>query len=115
MEIRPIDPGEVTKVDVHEWDPNAEAYVKTLNNIDAASYYMLISQYWNKDLDPDERAEAGAQICVMCVVGKEGGPLLTADDIPTLKKASFKPYDRIIKIIRAQLGDEDEETGGKKG
>lgn len=115
MEIRPIDPGEVTPVDVHEWDPNAEAYVKTLNNIDAASYYMLISQYWNKDLDPDERAEAGALISVMALVSKEGDPLLMLDDVEALKKASFKPYDRIIKIIRAQLGDEDEETGGKKG
>ena len=113
MQIQTIAPDQVTRVDVRDWDPECEAYVKHLNAVERVIYYVQVMQYADDRLDPEERAEAGIAICVMALVDRDGNPLLTLDDVETIKRASFRPIDRIFAIINRQL-EREEEDGEKK-
>ena len=115
MEIRPIAADQKTPVDIHEWDPNAKAYVRRLSSINRETYRKLVRGYMSESLGDDERAEAGALICVMALVGEDGNELLTIDDVDRIKKADFMPINRVFDAITKQLTGEEDEAGGKKG
>lgn len=114
MEIREITQDQKIPVDVHEWDPNIKAYVRRLSSINRETYRKLVRDYMSESLGDDERAEAGALICVLALVGEDGTELLTMDDVDRIKKADFMPINRVFDAITRQLTGE-EETGGKKG
>lgn len=113
MEIREISADQKTPVDIHEWDPNCKAFVKRLNSMERVIYGVQIMQYFDKDLGAEERAEAGAEICVLALIGEEGSPLLTLDDVEKIKKADFMPMNRVFEILGKQMMGE-EESGEKK-
>lgn len=98
MEIRKISAIN-TPVDISEWNTEVKAFVKPLDVFQRLIFLDQVSQFYDRSLSADERAEAGLNACIMALVGEDGEPLLTIDQMDDLKKASFDPVWRIMDIL----------------
>ena len=98
MEIKKITE-EKTPVDISEWNSEVKAFVKPLDVYQRLIFLDQFGQFYDKSLSAEERAEAGLNACIMALVGEDGNPLLTIEQMDELKKASFDPVWRIMNIL----------------
>ena len=99
-----------TPVDISEWNDEVKAYVKSLDIMERIVFNDQLLEFHERKNDKNIRAEAGLSICILTLVGEDGEPLLTLDDMEELKKAAFEPIGRVIGIIldRAKIAEEGE-------
>lgn len=86
-------------VNIKEWNDTVKAYVRSLDIMDRITFNDQLLAYHDKTLEKEERAEAGISICILCLADENGAPLLTLDDMPTLKRAAFEPIGRVINVL----------------
>ena len=105
------------RIDIHEWNDTAEAYVGSLGVLDRIAFYDQLRDYSNRELSADKRAEAGITICVLTLTDREGNPLLTIEDMDAIKEAAFEPIGRVISALlesEKTEGETEEEAAEKK-
>lgn len=92
-------------VNISEWNDEVKAYIKSLDIMERISFNDLFLQYHDRDAEKVERAEAGLSICILCLVGEDGEPLFTLDDLEELKAAAFEPIARVINAVLESAGE----------
>ena len=101
-----------TPVDISEWNDEVKAYVKSLDIMERIVFNDQLIEFHERKNDKNTRAEAGLSICILALVGEDGEPLLTLDDMDELKKAAFEPIGRVIGVILERVKvTEEEDTG----
>lgn len=100
-------------VNIREWNDTVKAYVRSLDIMDRITFNDQLLAYHDKELKKEERAEAGILICILCLADENGEPLLTLDDMETLKKAAFEPIGRVINLQLRAIENTDPEEEPK--
>ena len=95
-------------VNISEWNDEVKAFVRSLDIMERITFNDLFIQYHARKASKVQRAEAGLSICIMCLVGEDGQPLFTLDDMETLKAAAFEPIARVINATFGEYGDTEE-------
>ena len=98
-----------TPVDISEWNDEVKAYVKSLDIMERIIFNDQLLEFHEKKNDRNIRAEAGLSICILALVGEDGEPLLTLEDMDELKKAAFEPIGRVINVILERVRGAEEE------
>lgn len=112
LEIRTVNGSRRREVNISEWNPDVKAFVRDLNGIDRLTFGDQLDQFQDRKLPAGERYEAALCACVMALVDGEGNPLLSLDQIETLKEASSAPTYRILNML---LDTDAEDASLKKG
>lgn len=111
VEIRKIDSARRREVNISEWNADVKAFVRDLNGIDRMVFGDQLDQFQNRQLPASERYEAALCACVMALVGEDGEPILSLDQLETLKEASSAPTYRILNML---LDTDAEDSSLKK-
>jgi len=99
FEIKPMK-SRLREVNISEWTDQVRAFVRDLNVVERMVVNDLIDRFFNsKNHSSEERAEAGLNACVMVLTDEKGDQLLGPDRLEELKKASFEPVGRVIRLL----------------
>lgn len=96
MQIKPINNGELTPIDVHEWNEEVKAFLRPLGGFEQLVFNDYFLEFYNKDVDNDARYNAGFNAALMTLVDADGNALLSEDDRAIVKRASFTPIFRVF-------------------
>lgn len=101
------------EVNITEWADGVRAFVREMDVLDRLVVNDLIDTFLGHgEKSPEERAEAGLNACIMTLADGEGNQLLDPSQLPELKKASFEPVARVVRLL---LDTKAEDDSLKKG
>ena len=86
-------------LNISEWNDEVKAFVKDLTAFEFMVFRGEFQRYCNESKSSAERADAAVSLAVMAIVGEDGQPLFTPEQIPELKEASFKPVTRLMAML----------------
>lgn len=112
MNIKKATEIEARPFDVTEWDAEQKAFYKPLAGYDALAVNDELAKFGNKSCTRDERFRAAFAIAKLTLVDENGEPILTDADFETIKAASFKPFEQLLRY--AVNSDYVDETFKKK-
>lgn len=113
MKIKPINNGELTPINVSEWNEEIDAYMRPLGGFEQLVFNDYFLEFYNKDAENNARFNAGFNAALMTLVDAEGNALLTEDDRELVKRASFTPIFRVFTQGLKTTDDGDLETAKK--
>lgn len=111
--IKPINNGELTPINVSEWNEEIDAYMRPLGGFEQLVFNDYFLEFYNRDAEPDARFNAGFNAALMTLVDAEGNALLAEDDRELVKRASFTPIFRVFTQGLKTTDDGDLETAKK--
>lgn len=94
--IKPINNGELTPIDVSEWNDEIDAYMRPLGGFEQLVFNDYFLEFYNKDAENNARFNAGFNAALMTLVDAEGNALLEESDRDVVKRASFTPIFRVF-------------------
>ncbi len=95
MIIKPLS-AERKLVDVSEWNDEVTAYIKPMSGFETLVFNDYFLEFYNKENDAETRFRAGFKAALLALVGEDGAPLITEEDIDAVRAASFLPIMRIL-------------------
>lgn len=86
-------------LNVSEWFDGQELCIKDFTVIENLLINDLIRDYFNKELDIEERVKAGFKIAIIAIVDKDGKSVFEESDLSQMMNGSYIPINRMIDMI----------------
>ena len=114
MNFKPLRDGELTPIDVSEWDDNVKAFLKPLGGVEQLVFNDYFLDLYNSGNDLEKRFNAGFSAALMTIVDENGEPLMREEDREQVRRASFAPIFRVFSQCLSQLSAEGDLETAKK-
>lgn len=109
MDIKRLS-NEKTPFDIREWNEEVKAFIKPLDGFERLVFNDFFVTFYNKNVDPEERFDAGFRAALLVLVNEEGNPLFSESDRAAVRAGSFLPFFRLFNVVLSSDASEPFET-----
>lgn len=101
-------PSRLREVNISEW-ADVRAFVRDLDVMERMVAGDLIDKFFDngEKYSVEERAEAGLNACIMVLTDGDGNQLIDPVQLEDLKKASFEPVSRVVRMLLDSKAKDD--------